>query len=60
MNKFILSIALACISGLSAHAQFTGKGYYRVQNTGTQRYMSLSDNTARVWTSHPTQWMQEP
>ena len=44
MNKFILSIALACISGLSAHAQFTGKGYYRVQNTGTQRYMSLSDN----------------
>ena len=47
MNKFILSIALACISGLSAHAQFTGKGYYRVKNAVTERYMSLCDNHSR-------------
>lgn len=47
MNKFILSIALACISGLTAHAQFNGKGYYRIKNAVTQRYMSLCDNHSR-------------
>ncbi len=44
MNKTILSIALACFSGLSAHAQYSGNGYYRIQNVVTERYMSLSDN----------------
>ncbi len=44
MRKNILSIAIACISGLTAQAQFNGSGYYRVQNTGTERYMSLCDN----------------
>ena len=47
MNKFILSLALACISGLTAHAQFTSKGYYRIKNATTQRYMSLCDNHSR-------------
>lgn len=47
MNKFILSIALACISGLTAHAQFTSNGYYRIKNATTQRYMSLCDNHSR-------------
>ncbi len=44
MNKKILSIALACFSGLAAHAQYNGNGYYRIQNVVTERYMSLSDN----------------
>ena len=44
MNKTILSIALACFSGIAAHAQYGGNGYYRIQNVVTQRYMSLSDN----------------
>ena len=44
MNKTILSIALACVSGLTAHAQYNGKGYYRIQNVVTERYMSLCDN----------------
>lgn len=47
MKKLIFSIALACISGLTAHAQFNGKGYYRIKNATTQRYMSLCDNHSR-------------
>lgn len=47
MKKLIFSIALACISGLTAHAQFNGKGYYRIKNAVTQRYMSLCDNHSR-------------
>lgn len=47
MKKLIFSIALACISGLTAHAQFTSNGYYRVKNATTQRYMSLCDNHSR-------------
>lgn len=47
MKKLIFSIALACISGLTAHAQFTSKGYYRIKNATTQRYMSLCDNHSR-------------
>ena len=47
INKTILSIALACISGLTATAQITGDGYYRIKNATTERYMSLSDNTSR-------------
>ncbi len=44
MNKTITSIVLACFSGLAAHAQLNGNGYYRIQNVVTERYMSLSDN----------------
>lgn len=47
MKKAIISIALACISGLTASAQINGDGYYRVQNATTKRYMSLTDNTSR-------------
>lgn len=47
MKKLFFSIALACISGLTAHAQFNGKGYYRIKNAVTQRYMSLCDNHSR-------------
>lgn len=47
MKKLIFSIALACISGLTAHAQFTSNGYYRIKNATTQRYMSLCDNHSR-------------
>lgn len=46
-NKTILSIALACITGLTASAQISGDGYYRIKNATTERYMSLSDNTSR-------------
>ncbi len=46
-NKTILSVALACLSGLTAHAQLNGNGYYRVVNATTGRYMSLTDNTSR-------------
>lgn len=47
INKIILSIALACISGVTAQAQINGNGYYRVKNATTQRYMSLTDRTSR-------------
>lgn len=44
MKKTILSLALACLTGLSAQAQLNGNGYYRIQNAITKRYMSLTDN----------------
>lgn len=44
MKKIILSVALAFIAEVTAYAQFNGSGYYRVQNSNTERYMSLSDN----------------
>lgn len=44
MKKTILSLALACLTGLSAQAQLNGDGYYRIQNAITKRYMSLTDN----------------
>jgi len=44
MKKIILLAALVCLSGLTSYAQFNGKGYYRVQNSDTKRYMSLRDN----------------
>lgn len=33
-----------------AFAQFTGTGYYRVQNQATERYITIIDNQARVST----------
>lgn len=47
MKKIILSLVIACQTVVSATAQITGNGYYRIQNHTTQRYMSLSDNTSR-------------
>ncbi len=35
---------MACLTGLSVHAQLNGDGYYRIQNVRTSRYMSLCDN----------------
>ena len=51
-NKTILTIALACVSGLTAHAQLNGDGYYRIQNVKTGRYMTLCDRHSRGVNSH--------
>ncbi len=52
MRKIILSLAIACISGLTAHAQLNGDGYYRIQNVNTGRYMTLSDRHSRGVNGH--------
>ncbi len=44
MNKTFLTLALACLTGIAAHAQYSGNGYYRIKNATTERYMSLCDN----------------
>lgn len=54
IKKKILTIALACISGLSAHAQLNGDGYYRIQNANTGRYMTLADRHSRGANGHTT------
>ena len=54
-KKTIFAIALACISGLTAHAQLKGDGYYRIQNVKTGRYMTLCDRHSRGANSHSTQ-----
>jgi len=42
MNRIkLLSLLLVCT--LSAYAQLNGSGYYRVQNTTTQRYITVID-----------------
>lgn len=47
MKKRLLTFILAGASVLCANAQLGGAGYYRVQNSSTNRWMSLSDNTSR-------------
>ena len=54
MKKIILSIAIACISGLTAHAQLNGDGFYRIQNVNTGRYMTLADRHSRGANAHTT------
>lgn len=54
MKKLIFSIALACISGLTAHAQLNGDGFYRIQNVKTGRYMTLADRHSRGANAHTT------
>ncbi len=44
MNKIFLTLALACLTGIAAHAQYSSNGYYRIKNATTERYMSLCDN----------------
>lgn len=44
MNKVFLSLALSFISFVSANAQLGNPGYYRVQNTYTERYIIMTDN----------------
>ena len=41
---FICFIASCCFS----FAQFTGDGFYRVQNHGTKRFLTVVDNRASV------------
>lgn len=43
MKKLLLSSAIA-LTAFSASADFTGSGYYRVQNAMTKRYAYLRDN----------------
>lgn len=47
MKKRLFTLFFAATAILSANAQLNGAGYYRVQNSSTGRYMSLSDNTSR-------------
>ena len=42
MKKLILAI-LSLIT-LPASAQISGDGYYRVQNNGTERYITITDD----------------
>lgn len=53
-KKKILTMALACALGLSAHAQLNGDGYYRIQNVKTGRYMTLADRHSRGVNTHTT------
>lgn len=53
-KKTIFSIVLACVLGLTAHAQLNGDGYYRIQNVKTGRYMTLCDRHSRGANSHTT------
>lgn len=53
-KKKILTVALACALGLSAHAQLNGDGYYRIQNVKTGRYMTLADRHSRGLNTHTT------
>jgi hypothetical protein len=49
MKKILLfSIALSAAS--AAFAQLGGDGYYRVQNAGTQRYISIIDDKGKAYT----------
>ena len=47
MKKKFFTLLLAAASILCANAQLNGAGYYRVKNSSTGRYMSLSDNASR-------------
>ena len=47
-KKNLLLSSAALLLSLSAHAQLSGDGYYRVQNTGTNRYISVCDDKADV------------
>ena len=47
MRKRLYVLLISCATLLSAHAQLSDKGYYRIQNVNTKRWMSLSDNTSK-------------
>ena len=42
MKKFLL-IFISAVFAVSAHAQFSGDGYYRVQNYSSSRYLAVID-----------------
>lgn len=54
INKTTLTVALACASVFTAHAQLNGDGYYRIQNVKTGRYMTLCDRHSRGVNGHTT------
>lgn len=47
MRKLLL--LLSFLGTISASAQFTEDGFYRVQNVGSQRYIYVEDNTGSVY-----------
>lgn len=47
MRKRLYVLLLSCATLLCAHAQLSDKGYYRIQNVNTKRYMTLCDNTSK-------------
>lgn len=48
--KRILLFAIVLSAAPAAFAQLGGDGYYRVQNAGTQRYISIIDDKGRAYT----------
>lgn len=53
MKKFLLSLLL--LSPLTLYAQLSGSGYYRIQNSKTERYFVMVDDTAWVVATASTQ-----
>lgn len=47
MKKFLFLVCLSLFSQFVC-AQFNGNGFYRVQNTGTKRYLTVVDHRASV------------
>ena len=53
MKKFLLSLLI--LSPLTLYAQLNGSGYYRIQNSKTDRYFVMVDDTAWVVITASTQ-----
>ena len=53
MKKFLLSLLI--LSPLTLYAQLNGSGYYRIQNSKTDRYFIMVDDTAWVVVTASTQ-----
>ena len=53
MKKFLLSLLI--LSPLTLYAQLNGSGYYRIQNSKTDRYFVMVDDTAWVVVTASTQ-----
>ena len=53
MKKLILSLLL--LSPLALYAQLNGSGYYRIQNSKTERYFVMVDDSAWLITTASTQ-----
>ncbi len=57
MRKTLLLSLTSCLA-LSAAADFTAPGYYRVENYKTQRYVSVIDNRGRIDIANTTADLQ--
>ena len=55
MNR-ILSFIFALFLGLPAMAQYTGDGYYRVQNMRSERYIVMIDNKSKGFNASTTSY----